>query len=268
MSDTAFSPGALPRRSSRPLLAVTDALALGARCLRLSRRNPDALVSSVTMPVLLLLMFVYLFGGAINSGEKYVQYVVPGVLLLCAAFSSALTAVSVCQDMTSGIIDRFRSMGISGASLLAGHVATSLVRNTASAILVFGVAYLVGFRPHATPLEWLGVAGMILLFVLAMSSLAVAVGMLTKSAEAANSFTFFAMFLPYASSAFVPVSTMPTWLHGFAGQQPVTPVIETVRGLLMNGHLGSNSWQAAAWCAGIIIVFISLAAFLFSRRIA
>ncbi len=130
------------------------------------------------------------------------------------------------------------------------------------------MAYLGGFRPHATPLEWLGVAGMILLFVLAMSSLAVAVGMLTTSAEAANSFTFFAMFLPYASSAFVPVRTMPTWLHGFAGHQPVTPVIETVRGLLMNGPLGTNPVQAVAWCVGSIIVFMSLAAILFRRRTA
>jgi ABC-2 type transport system permease protein len=213
-------------------------------------------------------MFVYLFGGAINTGTKYVTYVVPGVLLLCAAFSSALTAVSVCQDMNTGIVDRFRSMGVSGTSLLAGHVAASVARNAISSVLVFGVAYLVGFRPHAGLFDWVGVAGVVLLFVLTISALSVAVGMLTKSPEAANSFTFFVMFVPYASSAFVPVQTMPSWLHGFARNQPVTPVIETLRSLLLNKPFGDFPWAALIWCGGILVVSIVSAGLLFRRRVA
>lgn len=265
MSELTVAP-ALPRSAPRPLLIIEDALSMCARCLRLSSRNIDALVSSVTMPVLLLLMFVYLFGGAIKVDINYVQYVVPGVLLLCAAFSSALTAVSVCQDMTSGIIDRFRSMGISGASLLSGHVSASVARNFLSTALVFGVSYAVGFRAHASALEWVGAVGMLLLFVLAVSSLGVVVGMLTHSAEAANSFTFFAMFVPYASSAFVPISTMPSWLRGFAHYQPVTPAIETVRGLLQNQPLGTYPAQAVAWFGGLLVLNIAAAALLFRRR--
>jgi ABC-2 type transport system permease protein len=266
MSEIALTPLDLGSARRRP--AIAAALTMCGRCLRLSRRNPDAMVGSVTMPVLLLLMFVYLFGGAINSGIKYVQYVVPGVVLLSTAFSSALTAVSVTQDMASGSIDRFRSMGISGASLQAGHVAASVTRNAMSTVLVFVVAYLVGFRPHASPLEWVGVAGTLLMFVLAMSTVSVAIGMLTTSAEAANSFTFFAMFLPYASSAFVPVNTMPGWLQDFARHQPVTPTVETVRALLMDQDLGTYPWESLAWCGGVIIVATAVAVLLFRRRVA
>jgi ABC-2 type transport system permease protein len=257
-----------PASIARPNSPVGDALTMIGRCLRLSRRNIEALITSLMLPVMLMLLFVYLFGGAIETGTAYVTYVVPGVLLLCAGFGSSLTAVSVSHDMKGGIVDRFRSMDVSGAALLAGHVAASVVRNMASTVLVFGVAFLIGFRPDAGPLEWVGAAGILLLFILAISWLSAAIGLLAASPEAASGFTFFVMFLPYPSSAFVPIRTMPSWIHGFARHQPTTPVIETIRGLLLGTPIGSSAWQAVAWCLGILLVSVALSGFLFARRTA
>jgi ABC-2 type transport system permease protein len=247
---------------------LTDSVTMAGRSLRLTRRQIDALLTSLMMPIMLMLVFVYLFGGAIHTGTRYVTYVVPGVLLLCAGFGSATTAVSVAGDLTGGIIDRFRSMDVSGTALLNGHVAASAVRNLASTVLVFGVAFVIGFRPHAGPAQWLAAVGVLLAFVLAISWLAAAFGVIAKSAEAASGFTFFIMFVPYASSAFVPIDTMPSWLHGFARYQPVTPVIETLRALLLDRPVGDNAWQALAWCGGILVVSIALAAVAFRRRTA
>jgi ABC-2 type transport system permease protein len=245
---------------------MSDALTMSGRCLRLSRRNPEALLTSLMLPVMLLLLFVYLFGGAIETGTQYVTYVVPGLLLLCAGYGASITAVSVSHDMAGGIIDRFRSLDVGGASFLAGHVTASVVRNAASTALVLGVGVLIGFRPHADALDWLGAGGVLLAFVLALSWLAAVIGLLARSPEGANGFTFFVMFLPYPSSAFVPVDTMPSWIQGFAGHQPVTPVIETIRSLLLGTPAGSSPWQALAWCAGILIVSTTLAGVLFQRR--
>jgi ABC-2 type transport system permease protein len=242
------------------------ALTMAGRCIRLSSRNIDALVTSLMLPIMLMLIFVYLFGGAIDTGTAYVTYVVPGVILLCAGFGSATTAVTVSQDMTGGIVDRFRSMDVGGAAILAGHVAASALRNAASTVLVFGVAFAIGFRPHAAPLDWLAAIGILLAFVLAVSWLAAAIGLIAKSPEAANGFTFVIMFLPYASSAFVPVDTMPSWIQGFAQHQPVTPVIESLRGLLLGTPVGSDPWTALAWCAGILAVSVAAAGVLFRRR--
>jgi ABC-2 type transport system permease protein len=239
---------------------------MAGRCIRLSRRQLDAILMSLTLPIMLMLMFVYLFGGAIDTGGKYVTYVVPGVILLCAGFGAATTAVSVSQDMTGGIVDRFRSMDISGAAVLGGQVAASLARNTASTIMVLGVAFGIGFRPHAGPLDWLAAAGVVLLFILAISWLAAAIGLLAKTPEAANGFTFILMFLPYASSAFVPVDTMPAAIRGFARHQPITPVTESIRGLLLGTPVGSNPGQALAWCGGILLVSIAASRLLFARR--
>ena len=211
---------------------ITESVAMIGRSLRLSRRNLDVLLMSLLLPVILMLMFVYLFGGAIETGTEYVSYVVPGVLVLCAGFGSSTTAVSVTTDMTNGVMDRFRSMDVSGAAVLSGHVAASVVRNAASTALVFGVAFLIGFRSDADLLGWLAAGGVLLMFILAISWLAALVGLFAKSPEAASGFTFILMFLPYASSAFVPINTMPGWLQGFSRHQPVTPVIESVRGLL------------------------------------
>jgi ABC-2 type transport system permease protein len=251
--------------ATRPL---TASLTMAGRSLRLTRRQLDALLMSLMLPIMLMLVFVYLFGGAIQTGTKYVTYVVPGVLLLCAGFGSATTAVSVSNDLTGGIIDRFRSLDISGTAVLNGHVAASAVRNLASTVVVFGVAFLIGFRPHAGAAAWLAAIGVLVAFLLAISWLAAAFGVLAKTPEAAGGFSFFVMFVPYASSAFVPIDTMPSWLHGFARNQPVTPVIETLRALLLDQPVGDSAWLALTWCGGILVGSIALAAVFFRRRTA
>jgi ABC-2 type transport system permease protein len=263
---TDFAIPAATRPVSRPASAVSDALTMASRCLRLTSRNLESLIMSVMLPVMLMLLFVYLFGGAIHTGTTYVTYVVPGVILLCAGFGSAQTAVGVSHDMTSGTIDRFRSMDVGGTAVLAGHVAASVARNIASTVVVFGVAFLVGFRPSAGPAGWLAAVGVLLLFVVTISAFSAAIGLLTKSPEAANGFTFFVMFLPYASSAFVPVGTMPSWLHGFASNQPVTPVIESIRALLLGTPIGDSPWRAVAWCGSLLTVSLVASAVLFRHR--
>ncbi|MDT7728467.1 MAG: type transport system permease protein [Actinomycetota bacterium] len=245
---------------------LADSRTMIGRSLRLTSRNGEALTMSLMLPIMLMLVFVYLFGGAINTGTAYVTYVTPGIILLCAGFGASMTAVSVSNDMTSGIIDRFRSRDVGGAAILAGHVAASLARNLASTVLVFGVAFLIGFRPDAGAVDWLAALGILLAFVLAISWLSAAAGLLAKTPEGAGGFTFVVMFVPYASSAFVPVQTMPSWIRGFAENQPITPVIESVRGLLLDTPVGTAPWVALAWCGGILLVSVAASAVLFKRR--
>jgi ABC-2 type transport system permease protein len=246
---------------------IRDWLTMSGRSLRMSRRNIEGMMTSIALPVLLMLIFVYLFGGAINTGTAYVTYVVPGVLVLCAGFGSAMTAVNVCQDMTTGVIDRFRSMDVSGAAVLGGHVVASVVRNLMSTVLVLGVALLIGFRPHLDVATWIAAAGILLMFILAISWLSAMVGLLAKSPEGASGFTFLLSFLPYPSSAFVPIKTMPIWLHGFASDQPVTPVIQSIRGYLLGQSVGNSAWFALAWTGGILLVSVVLCVVMFQRRV-
>lgn len=244
---------------------MPEALTMTGRSLRLTARKPDALITALLLPIMIMVVFVYLFGGAIDIGTKYVTYVVPGVLVLCAITGSSATAVTVCQDMTGGIIDRFRSLDVPGTKIIGGHVIASLARNVASTVLLFAVAFGIGFRPHASVAEFAGAVAVLLLFVVAVSWLCAALGLLVSSPEAANS-AMFLMFLAYASSAFAPVRTMPSWLRGFAGNQPITPVTETVRGLLLGQPVGSHLWLAVAWCGGILAASAAASAVLFRRR--
>jgi ABC-2 type transport system permease protein len=252
--------------TARPAAAIRDTATMIGRGVRLSRRNLDALITALMLPVILMLLFVYLFGGAINTGTRYVTYVVPGVILLCAGFGSATTAVSVSQDMTNGIIDRFRAMDISAAALIAGHVVASVIRNAVSTVLVFGVALAIGYRPHGSVAEWLGAIAILLMFMAAVSWFAATVGLLASTPEAASGFTFGVMFLPYASSAFVPIDTMPHWLQGFSRHQPCTPVTESLRSLLAGQPVGSHAATAIAWCAGILAVSMVASTIAFWRR--
>ncbi len=252
--------------AARPTSLFGDLAVMVHRATRLTMRNGDALLTSLALPIMLMLLFVYLFGGAIDTGTEYVTYVVPGVILLCASFGASLTAVVVTNDMTNGIMDRFRSMDVRGASVLGGHVAASTGRNIVSTVLVLGVAFLIGFRPQAGLLDWLAAIGILVVAVLALSWAAAAVGLLAKSPEAASGFTFFVMFLPYPSSAFVPVETMPAWIHGFADNQPFTPMIESLRGFLLDVPVGNAPWVALAWCFGILVVSIAASGYLFKRR--
>jgi ABC-2 type transport system permease protein len=256
-----------PRAQTRDASQLRDLSTMSGRCLRLSRRNMEGLLTSVLLPVLLMLIFVYLFGGAINTGTAYVTYVVPGVLVLCAGFGSASTAVSVSSDMSTGIIDRFRSLDVGGAAVLGGHVVASVVRNAVSTVLVLGVALLIGFRPHFGLFEWLAAGVILLMFILAISALSAAVGLFAKTPEGANGFTFVLTFIPYPSSAFVPIKTMPVWLHGFAANQPVTPVVEAIRGFMLGQPVGSSAWLALIWTTGIIVGSMALCAFRFQRRV-
>jgi ABC-2 type transport system permease protein len=211
-------------------------------------------------------MFVYLFGGAIHVGTRYINYVVPGVLLICIGFGAGTTAVTVSADLAGGIIDRFRSLDVRPASLLAGHVVASLARNLASAVLAVAVAFAIGFRSPASAGQWLQAIAILALFVLAMSWFAAAIGVLTRSPEAAQGITFLIGFLPYPSSAFVPIRTMPSWLQGFARNQPVTQVINAVRALLGGHAPGAWAWHAIAWSVAIAAVSIIVAGGLFARR--
>jgi ABC-2 type transport system permease protein len=247
---------------------MSDALIMTGRSLRLSRRNIDALITSMALPVMMLLIFVYFFGGAIDTGTRYVTYVVPGVLLLCAGFGSANTAMAVTEDLKSGIIDRFRSLDIGGTPILTGHVLASAARNSLATALVLCLAFAIGFRPSATLSGRLAATAVLLVYILALSWLSAAIGLFVKSSEAAGGFTFFVSFLPYPSSAFVPTDTMPGWLRGFAAHQPVTKVIETLRGLLLGQPVETTPWVALAWCAGILAVSAGASGLLFRRRTA
>jgi ABC-2 type transport system permease protein len=246
--------------------AASDSAALIGRSVRHSARSIDALITALMLPVMILLLFVYVFGGAIQTGGHYVDYVVPGIILLCAGFGSAGTAVSVCQDMTSGMIDRIRSMPIVASALLTGHVTASIVRNLASTAVVLAIGLAIGFRPTADPLRWLGVLGLLLLFMAAISWISTVFGLLARSVEAANATGFVVMFLPYLSSAFVPPESMPGALQAIAEHQPITPITETLRGLLMGTPVGGQAWTAVAWCAGGIVVGRVASARLFRRR--
>jgi ABC-2 type transport system permease protein len=245
---------------------MSEAATLATRGLRLSLRNVDGLITALVLPIMLMVLFVYLFGGAIHTGGHYVDYVVPGVLLVCVSFGAATTAVSVAHDLSGGIIDRFRSLDVRGESLINSHVVASVARNLMSTVLVFVVAFAIGFRSHASVSGWLGAVGVLTLFVIALSWLAAAIGILARSAEAANGMTFLISFLPYPSSAFVPTHTLPSWLRGFAEHQPATPVINSMRALLQGQPVGAAAWQAAGWSLGVAGASVVLAGLLFRRR--
>ena len=246
--------------------AASDSAAMIDRSVKHTVRNLESLLMSVILPVVLMLLFVYVFGGAIDPSGDYANYVVPGIILLCTGYGAASTAVDVARDMTEGVVDRFRSMPILSSAVLTGHVAASVARNTLATVLVIGVAFLTGFRPDAGVLEWLAVAGMLLLWVLALSWVAVCFGLIARTVEGANGFTFLVLFLPYLSSAFVPVETMRAGLRAVAANQPVTPITETLRGLLLGTPIGSYGWQALAWCAGLLVAAFTAATILFRRR--
>jgi ABC-2 type transport system permease protein len=244
---------------------VTNAVFVG-RSIRHSLRNMDALVMAIALPIMLMLLFTYVFGGAIDPSGQYVNYVVPGIILLCAGFGSSSTAVDVAGDMTNGIIDRFRTMPIRSANVITGHVVASLARNLVATCVVICVALLVGFRPSASILEWLGAAGVITLFILTFTWLYAAIGLVAGSPSAASGYGFALLFLPYLSSAFVPTDTMPTWLRGVADNQPITPVIETIRGLLTGTPIHDHAWWAVGWCVLILLGSYVWSSWAFGRK--
>jgi len=252
---------------------LSDSRVMVTRCLRRSLRNPEAFFTALMLPIVLMLLFVYVFGGALNTGVKYVDYVVPGLIVLCAGFGAGTTAVAVATDMSNGIVDRFRSMPIASSSIIFGHIMASLARNLIATALVIGVGLGIGWRPVASPAAWLAAAGMIVAFILALSWLAAAVGLLARSPEAANSFTFVLMFIPYVSTAFVPAATLPGPLRWVAEHNPYTPIVETMRGLWM-GHTatgaptGHEAWIAVTCCAVILAIAAAGGSWLFRHQTA
>jgi ABC-2 type transport system permease protein len=253
--------------------AVSDAQVMVTRCTRRSLRDPEAFFTALMLPIVLMLLFVYVFGGDLKSSGKYVDYVVPGLIVLCAGFGAGTTAVAVAMDMSNGIVDRFRSMPIASSSILFGHIIASLARNLLATALVIGVGLGIGWRPVGSPADWLAAAGMIVLFILALSWLAAAVGLLAGSPESANAFTFVLMFIPYVSTAFVPPATLPGPLRWVAEHQPFTPIIETMRGLWMGqtstgASTGHEAVIAVACCGVILAVAAAGGSWLFRHRTA
>ncbi|RAR41395.1 ABC transporter permease [Paenibacillus sp. MDMC362] len=246
-------------------LAVTQTVFIG-RSLRHSIRNAEAMITAMMLPIMLMLLFTYVFGGALDPSGRYVDYVVPGIILLCAGFGSSSTAVNVSQDMTNGIIDRFRTMPIQSISVITGHVVASLARNMLATFVVIAVALLVGFRPSAGLLDWILAIGLIALFIFAFTWLYAAIGLVAGSPAAAGSYGFALLFLPYLSSAFVPTETMPTWLQGIASYQPITPVIESIRGLLTGGSVQDHIGWAIGWCLFILVASMVWGMWTFKRK--
>jgi ABC-2 type transport system permease protein len=238
------------------------------RSVRHSLRNIDALTMAIVLPVMLMLMFTYVFGGAIDPGGHYVDYVVPGIIVLCAGFGASSTAVDVNDDMTSGIVDRFRTMPLQSRGTITGHVVASLARNLIATGIVIGVALAVGFRPTAALGGWLAAIGIVALFILAITWLFAGIGLVAGSAAAASGYGFAILFLPYLSSAFVPTDTMPSWLRWVAQNQPFTPIVDTLRTLLTGGRLGSDVWLALGWCVLILVGAYIWSGWLFARRAA
>ncbi|QEW04147.1 ABC transporter permease [Microbacterium lushaniae] len=236
------------------------------RSLLRSLRDAESLMMAILLPVLLMLMFTFVFGGALEPGGGYVDYVVPGIILTCAGFGASSTALYVAGDMKAGIVDRFRTMPLRSGAVLTGHVVASLVRNLLATGVVILVAVVVGFRPTASALGWLGALAIIALYILAITYLFAAIGLAARSPEGANAYGFILLFLPYLSSAFVPVATMPQWLQWIANSQPVTPIIETIRGFLFSTGMGAELGWALLWCGLILALSAAWGAWLFRRR--
>jgi ABC-2 type transport system permease protein len=246
--------------------SVGDSIVMTGRVLRYTTRSVDTIITVVAMPIMLMLLFVFVFGGAIHTGStRYVDYIVPGIILMCIASGVAYTAFRLNNDITKGIFERFHSMPIAKSSILAGHVLTSVVFNVVSVMLILLFALLLGFRPDASIAGWLAIAGILLLCTLALTWIAVMFGLLAKSAEGASVFSYILLVLLFISSGFVPTDTMPKGLRLFAENQPMTPIIESLRSLMLHQPVGNSAVLAVTWSLGILAVCY-LAAMLIYRR--
>jgi ABC-2 type transport system permease protein len=248
---------------------ASDTAVLTGRTLRHVTRSPDTIITTVITPVAIMLLFVYVFGGAINTGSvSYVNYMMPGILLITIASGISYTAFRLFTDIQGGIFERFQSMPIARAGVLWAHVLTSLAANVISLVIVIGVAVIMGFRSGAGPLAWLTAAGLLVLFTLALTWLAVIPGLTAKSVDGASAFAYPLIFLPFISSAFVPTATMPGPVRAFAENQPVTSLVNTIRALFAQQPVGTGIWTALAWCVGLLAVAYTTASILYRRRIS
>ena len=246
-----------------------DTRVMLGRSLRHIARSMDTIITVTIMPIAFMLLFVYVFGGAIHAGtDSYVSYLLPGILLIAIASGIAYTAYRLFIDLQSGIFERFHSMPIARSSVLWGHVLTSLVSNAISVVVIVLVALLMGFRSSAGVLAWLAVAGILVLFTLALTWIAVIAGLSAKSVDGAGAFSYPIIFLPFVSSAFVPTASMPGPVRAFAEHQPVTSIVNTIRALFEQQPVGGEIWIALAWCVGILAIASSLAMMAYRRKIA
>jgi ABC-2 type transport system permease protein len=248
---------------------LSDTANLLGRSLRHIARSPDTIITTVVTPIVMMLLFVYVLGGAIQTGSgSYVNYLLPGILLITIASGIAYTAFRLFLDLQGGIFERFQSMPIARPSVLWAHVLTSLVANLISLVVVVGVALIMGFRTGAGVLGWLAVAGILVLFTLALTWLAVIPGLTAKTMDGATGFSYPLIFLPFVSSAFVPTESMPGPVRAFAEHQPVTSIVNTIRDLFAQQPVGTDIWIALGWCAGILVVAYFFATMVYRRRIS
>jgi ABC-2 type transport system permease protein len=247
---------------------LSDTAVLTGRTMRHVTRSLDTIITTAVMPIAIMLLFVYVFGGAIDTGtDSYVTYLLPGILLITIASGTAYTAVRLFTDLKSGIFERFQSMPIPRSSALWAHVLTSLVANLVSLALVVGVALLMGFRSGAGAPAWIAVAGILVLFTLAVTWIAVVAGLGASSVEGAGAFSYPLIFLPFISSAFVPTASMPAPVRAFAEHQPVTSIVDTLRDLVAQQPVGHDVWIALAWCVGILLVAWAAATTAYRRHV-
>lgn len=247
---------------------VTDTATLLGRSMRHITRSMDTIITTALTPIALMLLFVYVFGGAIEAQtDNYVTYLLPGIMLIAIASGIAYTAMRLFNDMASGLFERFHSMPIPRSSVLWAHVLTSLVANAITLVIIVLVGLAMGFRTSAGPLAWLAVAGILLLFTLALTWLAVMAGLTAKTLEGATGFSYPLVFLPFISSAFVPTDTMPGPVRAFADHQPVTAIVDTIQDLFAQRPVGDDIWIALAWCVGILVVAYLAAMAVYRRKL-
>jgi ABC-2 type transport system permease protein len=250
-------------------LCLGDTAVLTGRTMRHVTRSPDTIITTAITPVAMMLLFVYVFGGAIDTGSvSYVNYMLPGILLITIASGVSYTAFRIFGDISGGIFERFQSMPIARSGVLWAHVLTSLVANVISLVVVVGVAVLIGFRSGAGVRAWLAVAGILVLFTLALTWLAVIPGLAAKTVDGASAFAYPLIFLPFISSAFVPTESMPGPVRAFAEHQPVTAIVDTIRNLFTGQPVGTDIWLALAWCVGILIAAYASANLVYRRKLS
>jgi ABC-2 type transport system permease protein len=245
-----------------------DSWIMFKRCLLISVRNPEALVQATITPFFLMFLFGTVFGSIADVGEyNYIDFIIPGIILQSVAQAAQYSAINVTTDMTKGVIDRFRSMPISKTAVLMGHTGAGIVRNTITASVIIGTAFILGFRPQGGFTNWLIVIGLLLLIVTAFSLIAVLCGLISKTPEGSSGLMFPLFILPFVSSGFAPTETMPSFISWFAEMQPMTPIIDTIRGLMLNLPTGNSLWTALIWCVGIIIAAFVAALQVYKRKI-
>ncbi|MFA1549326.1 ABC transporter permease [Actinomadura chokoriensis] len=253
-------------------LAVTDSATMLRRNLRHALRYPSLTVAGMMMPILIMLLFVGVFGNALGAGVggaakgDYINYVAPGIILMAVASGCLQTSVSVCVDMTEGIVDRFRTLGIARASLLTGHVIGSMIQTLISTAAVIGVAIAMGFRTSGGVLDWLAAAGLLVALTFALTWVGVMFGLMAKNPEGASNTPLIVQFLPFVGSAIIPPESMPAGVRWFAEYQPFTPIIETLRGLLMDAPSRDDAVVSAVWCAGLAVAGYTISKALFNRK--